>query len=129
LPPVRWNLTQPVFRRLSALGMHVSIDDYGTGYSSLSYLKRLPVNELKIDQSFIQGMGGGGFDAAIVASTIGLGTSLGIDVVAEGVETEETLQVLTYLGCEVAQGYIISRPLTPDALISWLRDGRSPWHM
>ncbi len=107
---------QEVLTRLSALGVCIAIDDFGTGYSSLAYLKRLPVNELKIDKSFVSHMREDRTDAAIVSSTIGLAHSLGLHVVAEGVEDSETWDLLATLGCDTAQGYYLSRPLPPDEL-------------
>jgi len=107
--------------RLHALGCRISIDDYGTGYSSLAYLKRLPVNELKIDRSFVMGMVSDTSDAVIVRSTIDLAHNMGLSVVAEGVEDEATLRRLRELGCDMVQGYHLSRPLTADDLAKWLR--------
>jgi len=106
--------------RLAALGVRVSIDDYGTGYSSLSYLTRLPVDEIKIDRSFVQQMNVSPTDAAIVASTVALGHNLGLRVVAEGVEDRETWDRLAAMGCDTIQGYYLSRPLPADALEAWL---------
>ena len=94
--------------RLHALGFRLSIDDFGTGYSSLSYLKRLPVDELKIDKSFVFGMVKDSDDRVIVRSTIDLAHNMGLKVVAEGVENQEILDALSELGCDVAQGYLIS---------------------
>jgi diguanylate cyclase (GGDEF)-like protein len=111
--------------RLSALGCKLSIDDYGTGYSSLDYLRRLPVNELKIDKSFTFGVAKSASDTLIVRSTIELAHNLGLSVVAEGVEDHETLEELRSLGCDMVQGYLLSRPLTADAVALWLRE--SEW--
>lgn len=97
--------------QLRALGIELSIDDFGTGYSSLSRLKRLPVNELKIDQSFIRDMADNIDDQIIVKSIIDLAHNLGLTVVAEGVETRNILNQLNKLGCDIAQGYLISKPL------------------
>ena len=97
--------------RIRALGIDLSIDDFGTGYSSLSRLKKLPVNELKIDQSFIRDMSDNIDDEIIVKSIIDLAHNLGLSVVAEGVETQEILDKLNSLGCDIAQGYLISRPI------------------
>jgi len=108
--------------RLHALGCRISIDDYGTGYSSLAYLKRLPVNELKIDRSFVMGMVSDVSDAVIVRSTIDLAHNMGLSVVAEGVEDEATLRRLRELGCDMVQGYHLSRPLPPEDLARWLRE-------
>jgi EAL domain-containing protein (putative c-di-GMP-specific phosphodiesterase class I) len=99
----------------------IAIDDYGTGYSSLAYLKRLPIDEIKIDQSFVRHLTTNETDATIVASTIGLGHSLGLRVVAEGAEDAETVARLAALGCDAVQGYYYSRPLPSRALERWLR--------
>ncbi len=109
-----------VLRSLSSLGVHLSIDDFGTGYSSLSYLSRLPVEELKIDRSFVQRMATDPNDATIVASTIGLGRSLGLRVVTEGVENADTLALLGTLDCDAAQGFHFARPLPPQDFDRWL---------
>nr|WKF62065.1 putative signaling protein [Paraburkholderia busanensis] len=106
--------------RLHGLGIRLSIDDFGTGYSSLSYLKRMPVDELKIDRSFVTGMVKDASDEVIVRSTIALAHNMGLSVVAEGVEDAQTLERLRALGCDVAQGYHLSRPLTADALETWM---------
>jgi EAL domain-containing protein (putative c-di-GMP-specific phosphodiesterase class I) len=95
---------------LSALGIRLSIDDFGTGYSSLSYLKRLPIEALKIDRSFVSQIMSSEHDRIIVQSTIELARNLDLEVIAEGVEDEQTLQALSALGCHLAQGYHIGRP-------------------
>jgi diguanylate cyclase (GGDEF)-like protein len=105
---------------LHEIGVSLSIDDFGTGYSSLSYLRRLPVGELKIDQSFVANVLFDEQDEVIVRSTIDLGHNLGLVVVAEGVENNEVLERLRQLGCDIAQGYCISRPLAPGHFLSWL---------
>ncbi len=110
-----------VVRRLHEMGLALSIDDFGTGYSSLAYLKRLPLSELKIDRSFVADMLEDDSDAMIVASTIDLAHDLGLAVVAEGVETAETQQALAMRGCDVIQGYHLSKPLPPQMLEAWLR--------
>ena len=110
---------EAMLNRLSDLGFKLSIDDFGTGYSSLAYLKRLPVDELKIDKSFVMGMEAGEDDAMIVRSTIDLAHNLGLSVVAEGVETAGLMQRLQDLGCDEAQGYHISRPLPVEAFWEW----------
>jgi EAL domain-containing protein (putative c-di-GMP-specific phosphodiesterase class I) len=114
-------------RELRALGVRLAIDDFGTGFSSLSYLKKLPVDELKIDRSFVMGMTSLADDLIIVSSTIELAHNLGLRVVAEGVENSPCLQQLRALGCDMAQGYHISRPLRRVALESWLRQSRWGW--
>ncbi|HXG20165.1 MAG TPA: EAL domain-containing protein [Methylomirabilota bacterium] len=110
-----------ILTRLSDMGVQILIDDFGTGYSSLAYLKRLPVDEIKIDKSFVLGMAADDNDAAIVRSTIDLGHSLGLKVVAEGVEDQATWDLLASLGCDLAQGYFLSRPLPAPDFTAWLR--------
>lgn len=104
------------------MGLKLAIDDYGTGYSSLSYIMRLPVQELKIDRSFVSGMVGNEDLSTIVRSTIDLGHNLGMKVVAEGVENRSGWDLLRTLGCDDAQGYFLSKPLEADALVEWLRE-------
>jgi diguanylate cyclase len=116
--PVR---TKRVLDKLSAMGIRLSIDDFGTGYSSLAYLSNLPVNEIKIDRSFVMNMAQCDNDAVIVRSTIDLGRNLGLEVVAEGVETEEAWDALSQLGCNMAQGYYLSRPVPAAELTQWMR--------
>jgi len=111
-----------VIRRLHALGVRLSVDDFGTGYSSLSRLLELPLHELKIDRSFVMDIDGEGPGAAIVRSTIDLGHHLGLEVVAEGVETEATLAELRELGCDAVQGYHLLRPGPADEVSAWLRE-------
>lgn len=101
----------PILSDLKALGVRLSIDDFGTGHSSLARLKDLPVDKLKIDQSFVRGLSEEGDDQAIVRAIVALGGSMGLDVLAEGVETESQRHFLQSLGCEVAQGYLFSRPV------------------
>jgi diguanylate cyclase (GGDEF)-like protein len=112
-----------VLAELSGAGVRVSLDDFGTGYSSLAYLKKLPVDELKIDRSFVLEMGSDPADAAIVRTTVDLGRRLGIGVVAEGVEDAETLRRLTDYGAGMAQGYYIARPMPAADLEAWLDGG------
>ena len=106
---------------LSKQGFRLSIDDFGTGYSSLGYLKRLPVDELKIDKSFVINMEANANDATIVRSTIDLAHNLGLGVVAEGVEIADVLEQLRALSCDEAQGYHIGRPLPVDGFLAWLQ--------
>lgn len=111
-----------ILNRLHAMGIKISIDDFGTGYSSLAYLKQLPVSELKIDYSFVSGIVSNENDAVIVRSTIDLAHNLGLSVVAEGVEDKNTLDLLSILRCDTAQGYYFSRPLPSEELSSWLAE-------
>jgi diguanylate cyclase (GGDEF)-like protein len=106
--------------RLSQLGVGLSVDDYGTGYSSLANIRRLPIDELKIDRSFVSPMLSDESDLIIVRSTINLGHDLGLTVVAEGVEDEATLHRLEGLGCDLAQGYHFSKPLPAEAFNKWI---------
>jgi diguanylate cyclase (GGDEF)-like protein len=106
--------------RLHAMGVDLSIDDFGTGYSSLAYLKRLPVDELKIDKSFVLNMENDIGDTKIVRSTIDLGHNMGLRVVAEGIESEAVWRLLAALGCDQGQGYFMSRPIPGDKLVEWI---------
>jgi diguanylate cyclase (GGDEF)-like protein/PAS domain S-box-containing protein len=110
--------TLSVLRALKDLGVKLHVDDFGTGYSSLSYLKRFPVDALKVDRSFVDGLGDDPDDIAIVGAIVGLAHSLGMETIAEGVESEAQLAVLERLGCEAAQGYLFSRPLVADDVAS-----------
>jgi diguanylate cyclase (GGDEF)-like protein len=109
-----------VLTRLSQVGVRIAIDDFGTGYSSLAHLRRLPVDKIKIDRSFVRRILTDQNDRVIVSSIIELGRSLGLQVVAEGVETDEMWVMLTALGCHVAQGYFLSQPLPAADLLPWL---------
>ena len=109
-----------VVGRLGELGLGIAVDDFGTGYTSLSYLARLAVTQLKIDRSFVENMQTHADDAAIVRSIITLGHDLGLELVAEGVETQVTCDHLAELGCDTVQGYWVSRPLPPAELDEWL---------
>jgi diguanylate cyclase (GGDEF)-like protein len=110
-----------ILDRLDEMGVRIAIDDFGTGYSSLAWLKRFPVHEIKVDRSFVTDLAADESDAAIVRSTIELGRALGLTVVAEGVETGEVLELLAGYGCDVAQGFLVSRPVPAAQLVTWLR--------
>src|SRR3954447_12690750 len=110
-----------ILEDLADLGLIVALDDFGTGYSSLSRLRDLPIHKVKIDQSFVSHMDQRPHDALIVRSVIALAKSLHLRVVAEGVESETVWRRLSDLGCDVAQGHYLSRPLPPDELIAWVR--------
>lgn len=107
-----------IMRRLHDLGVRLAIDDFGTGYSSLLYLKRLPVDELKIDRGFVRDLAPGTEDRAIVAAIAGLAQTLGLEIVAEGVETPMQFEVLSALSCDYLQGYLLGRPMTAEALFA-----------
>jgi len=109
-----------VIRRLHNLGVLLSIDDFGTGYTSMSYLRDLPVDEIKIDQSFVTRMLRNTKDAVIVQTSIDLARRLGIRAIAEGVEDEGTWHALQALDCDAAQGYWFTRALPSDQLLAWL---------
>ncbi len=109
------------------LGVRISMDDYGTGQSTLTYIKQLPLDELKIDRMFVQFAHQDRGDAVLVRSTVALAHELGIKVVAEGIEVAECLAFLRAAGCDMAQGYFISRPLPPDALLALLASGERRW--
>jgi EAL domain-containing protein (putative c-di-GMP-specific phosphodiesterase class I) len=115
-------------RKLKNIGLSIAIDDFGIGYSSLSYLKRFPVDRLKIDRSFVSGVSDSRQDAAIVAAIISVAHSLGIDVVAEGVETVEQLDFLSAHGCEHAQGYLFSKPVVPEEISMLLQNPQLQMH-
>jgi diguanylate cyclase (GGDEF)-like protein/PAS domain S-box-containing protein len=114
------SLAREVFQAVGALGVGTSIDDFGTGYSSLTYLRDLPLQEVKIDRSFVSGMHHNSDEFTIVRSMVDLGHNLGLEVVAEGVEHGDDLVLLRRLGCDLAQGFHISRPLPLDELLAWL---------
>ncbi|HEX4858837.1 MAG TPA: EAL domain-containing protein [Usitatibacteraceae bacterium] len=107
--------------RLKDLGMTLSVDDFGTGYSSLAYLKRYPIDRVKIDRTFVRDIPGDSDDVAIVLAIIGLAHSLGIEVVAEGVENSVQMELLKGHGCDAIQGYLVSRPMPPADVPGWMR--------
>ena len=115
----------PVLQHFHDLGITIAVDDFGTGYSSLSYLKRLPVDKLKIDRSFVSDVTENEDDAAIAQAITSLAKTLRLQAVAEGIETKDQLLFLQQIGCHAAQGYYLSRPLTVDAFAGWLRDSQS----
>jgi EAL domain-containing protein (putative c-di-GMP-specific phosphodiesterase class I) len=110
-----------ILDRLHATGVKIAIDDFGTGYSSLSYLKRLPIDVLKIDQSFVQDIADDADDRTIVSAIIGLARSLQLEVIAEGVETEAQLAFLRERQCGMMQGYLFSRPVSGDEVLGMLK--------
>ena len=115
--------TGDVLRRLAELGVRLALDDFGTGYSSLSYLPHLPLDTLKIDRSFVDGLGTEARDTAIVEAIIAMSKALSLGVVAEGVETECHAQELIRLGCERAQGYYFARPMSAAEIPAALARG------
>ena len=117
-----------LLHQLSELGVQISIDDYGTGYSSLAYLKRMPVNEMKIDRTFVKDMASDEDDRSIVDTTINMGHNFGIRVVAEGVEDRESVELLTRMGVDQVQGYYYARPMPIDELYDWMTiDNKVAW--
>jgi len=115
-----------ILNRLHTLGVRLAIDDFGTGYSSMAYLKSLPVDELKVDRSFVKHLRDNQNDAVIVRSTVDLGHNLGLQVVAEGVEDQATWQELATLGCDTVQGYYLAKPMPAAELATWLATQPQP---
>ena len=114
-------ITLSILNRLSGMGIVLAIDDFGTGYSSLAYLKHLPIQRLKLDRSFVKDIESDNNDAAICSATVALGHNLGLELVAEGVETSEQRKFLASLGCDVLQGYLFSKPLPVDEAMLYLQ--------
>jgi hypothetical protein len=121
----------PSLHRLNEIGVEISIDDFGTGYSSLAYLTTLPISELKIDRSFVRDLGMTPQSSAVVTAIIALARSLGLRVIAEGVENLRQMEVLHRLGCGIMQGYLFSRPQPPEDIETWLQQTvlprKAPW--
>jgi len=113
-----------LLRELRAVGVRIAIDDFGTGYSSLTYLHDFPLNALKIDKNFVQSVEANDRGGPIAKMIVGLGKNLGLDVIAEGVETEGQLEYVRNHGCDIAQGYLYARPEAPDELVAWLKANR-----
>jgi diguanylate cyclase (GGDEF)-like protein/PAS domain S-box-containing protein len=120
--------THQTLTELHRMGVRIAIDDFGTGYSSLAHLRQLPIDTIKIDKSFVQGLTKNENDTAIVRATIELGHNLGLRVVAEGVEDQRTWDALAALGCDLVQGYLISRPLPAAALQQWFGNTTGAMH-
>ena len=121
----------PSLHRLNEIGVEISIDDFGTGYSSLAYLTTLPISELKIDRSFVRDLGLTPQSSAVVTAIIALARSLGLRVIAEGVENLRQMEVLHRLGCGVMQGFLFSKPQLPEDIEAWLQQTvlpkKAPW--
>jgi len=117
-----------VIGRLRLKGFGISIDDYGMGYSTLSQLKNMPVTEIKVDRSFVEGADVDDTLSEILSSSALLGRSLGLSVVAQGVETAEVLALLESLGCDEMQGYLVARPMPADDFPEWTRRWYAAWH-
>ena len=121
----------PILHRLNDSGVQISVDDFGTGYSSLSYLTALPISELKIDRSFVSRLGETPQSNAVVSAVIALARSLGLRVIAEGVETVRQMEILNRLGCHIMQGFLFCKPMPPDDVQRWLEQTvlprTAPW--
>jgi EAL domain-containing protein (putative c-di-GMP-specific phosphodiesterase class I) len=121
----------PSLHRLNEIGVEISIDDFGTGYSSLAYLTTLPISELKIDRSFVRDLGMTPQSSAVVTAIIALARSLGLRVIAEGVENLRQMEVLHRLGCGIMQGFLFSKPQLPEDIETWLHQTvlprKAPW--
>ena len=120
-------LVGSVLGRLRSWGIHVAADDFGTGYSSLSYLKEMPIDGLKMDRSFLRDAVGDEAAAKLVTAVMHIGEALDVDIVGEGIETEEQLAMLRSAGCDLGQGFLLARPLDADEAEKVLRAERRPW--
>jgi diguanylate cyclase len=118
-----------LLNRLQTEGIRLSIDDFGTGYSSMAYLKRFPIDQVKIDRTFVRDIPGDGDDEAIVTAIIAMSRSLGLTVVAEGVETEQQLQFLRGADCDIMQGFHFARPMPASQMTNFLRDQKAAARM
>ena len=119
----------PVLEVFKQLGLSIAVDDFGTGFSSLSYLKQLPIDKLKIDRSFIKEMPDNKDDVAITQAIISLGQNLGLEIIAEGVETEAQQSLLKTMGCQEVQGYLYGRPMSAEAFEQNLISGYRPTNL
>ena len=122
------DLARRLLDELIGLGVSLALDDFGTGYSSLRHLQALPFRKIKIDQSFVAGLGDGAESDKIIAAVVGLGHSLGLRVVAEGVETEQVAEAVRVLGCDIGQGWLFGRPGPADRIEAML-DAPAPEHI
>ncbi len=114
------SIAQPMLEELSRFGLGIHIDDFGTGYSSLSYLAQLPVQSLKIDQTFVAQLSDSNASSRVVEAIIALGKAMQLDVVAEGVESDQQYAIVRRLGCDLVQGYFVAKPMPADELLTWL---------
>jgi EAL domain-containing protein (putative c-di-GMP-specific phosphodiesterase class I) len=112
---------------LRRMGTKLCLDDFGTGYSSLTHIRRYPLSLIKIDRSFVTGVCDHAEDRAVIAAVLGMAAALGMEVVAEGVETVEQLRVLGDMGCDMVQGFLVTEPLAPAAVAGWLQANGSDW--
>jgi EAL domain-containing protein (putative c-di-GMP-specific phosphodiesterase class I) len=112
-------IARPILNDLSALGVGIHIDDFGTGYSSLSYLAELPVKTLKIDRSFVAKLVGSESNTRVVQAIIALGRAMELDIIAEGVETDQQYAIVRKLGCDLVQGFFIAKPMSAERFVRW----------
>jgi EAL domain-containing protein (putative c-di-GMP-specific phosphodiesterase class I) len=113
-------VAQPVLDDLAAFGVGIHIDDFGTGYSSLSYLAKLPVQTIKIDQDFVAQLSDSDANSRVIEAIVALGKAMQLEVVAEGVETDQQYATVRRLGCDLVQGYFIAKPMPADQLLTWI---------